>query len=317
LDPTPDPKQKDIIDTPAKIVDKFPPIPKVAPKILPSIPEQPKVTPVSFIDKLRYRLARKKRELIINPGASRFLYNIDAGDLQGDSVNNNEKDKTTTINKNVKLTSEQLKVRDGRFRRKVTTASLSSEDEMFIRNLFNDDESDGSETVESVAETTEDSSGWVTTDDDDSASTSSAINNPPPAGILYQGANFYDWTSNPKLSSGVWKGDVPNRFLVGHCAIESFYTAGQKAGYLSPTLDVRFMLQWVANCLMEHLPNNVKLNRNIIDAYITRGNFTGSDISNIALELLAQSFKLNVYIISVAKWGQNSCYLYGDAKLTS
>lgn len=128
--------------------------------------------------------------------------------------------------------------------------------------------------------------------------------------VYHKGVEYILGNTNPKVSPGQqdFPHPLPAGFLTGHCAIQAWFEALASKGLLSKSTSPMFILGFAANCLYDHLPNCPELNSAIVDDYILRGVYSGSNVSSICLELLAQATKVNVYIQSSVN---NTVYRYG------
>lgn len=127
--------------------------------------------------------------------------------------------------------------------------------------------------------------------------------------VYYKGTQYLLGNTSPTITPGspMLTNNIPGKFIGGHCAIQAWFEGMVAKRLLDKKLGCDFVLKFAAQCLYDYLPNCSELTANIIDDYIARGVYSGSNVSSICLELLAQATSCNVYIQSTQN---NTAFLY-------
>jgi len=128
------------------------------------------------------------------------------------------------------------------------------------------------------------------------------------AGANYVVANTlrtYSVCNLPLSEVAPWHTNISANFRNGHCAMQSFYEACTAAGFLkcSPA-DI---LRLTTFLLVGLLQDSDEITIEDIRRYMLYGDYHRNNISNLALELLARNFQINVFIRSVL---ENQLFMY-------
>jgi len=107
---------------------------------------------------------------------------------------------------------------------------------------------------------------------------------------------------------------IPRRFLSGHCAMKAMHEALTRASLTKSTIDA-----WLTQCedvlSLAATTGKYDFNQDQVDKYIKTGDYQGSDISAVVLELLAEIYNLKVHVhlatgTNVISSGRHSIHIY-------